>query len=184
MSQKHSISTHLSPEYVLLGFLAISPFHGYEIHQRLERELKHIWRLSLSQVYNVLSRLAKEGLIDGELKPQENRPDRTLFQLTPSGREHFETWLNSPIGPSVHALRMAFITKLYFSAQLADGQLSNRVRTQEAEIRRGLEKLKGELNALPEEQNFNRLSLKLRTSQLESLLDWLQDCRSALKVPF
>ena len=68
MSKKHSISTQLSPEYVLLGFLALSPSHGYEIHHRLQSELKHIWRLSLSQVYNVLSRLEKEGLIDGELE--------------------------------------------------------------------------------------------------------------------
>ena len=183
MNQKHSISSHLSPEYVLLGFLALNPSHGYEIHQRLESELKHIWRLSLSQVYNVLNRLEKEGLIDGELNPQENRPDRTLFQITPSGREHFEIWLNTPIGPSVRALRMAFITKLYFSTQLADGQLDNRIRTQEAEIQRGLEKLKGDLNALPEKRDFNRLSLKLRTSQLESLLHWLQECRSELDVP-
>lgn len=183
MSKKHSKSTQLSPEYVLLGFLALGPSHGYEIHHRLQSELKHIWRLSLNQVYNVLSRLEKGELIVGELEPQEKRPDRTQFQLTPSGREHFETWLNTPIGPSVRALRMAFITKLYFSAQLADGHLSDRIHSQEVEIQCGLKKLKNDLNTLPEGQKFNRLSLKLRTSQLESLLHWLQDCRSELHAP-
>jgi DNA-binding PadR family transcriptional regulator len=182
MKQQTVISTHLSPEYVLLGFLALRPSHGYEIHQSIRNQLRHVWRLSLSQVYNVLSRLESQGFVEGELKPQEKRPDRTLFHITSKGRERFEAWLNTPIGPSVRATRMAFISKLYFSSQLADGGTDRRIQAQEAEIRRGLIRLREQLDAFQQAGTFSRLSLQLRISQLECLLRWLGDCRSSLDI--
>jgi PadR family transcriptional regulator AphA len=183
MKEKTAISTHLSPEYVVLGFLALGSSHGYEIHQLIRSQLRHVWRLSLSQVYNVLSRMERQGLVEGELKRQENRPDRTLFHITPEGRERFDAWLNTPIGPSVRAMRMAFIAKLFFSSLLADGEADRRIQDQEAEIRRGLERLRRELDPLGQGQLYSCLSLQLRISQLECLLLWLQDCRSSLHHP-
>lgn len=47
----------LSPEYALLGFLERPPAHGYELHQRLLEHLGEIWHVSLSQTYNILTRL-------------------------------------------------------------------------------------------------------------------------------
>ena len=64
----------LSPEYALLGLLAGSPAHGYELHQVFTTDLGQVWHLSLSQTYNILNRLEAQGFIDGSLQEQEKLP--------------------------------------------------------------------------------------------------------------
>ncbi len=45
----------LSPEYALLGLLAQSPAHGYELYQILSADLSQVWHISLSQAYSILN---------------------------------------------------------------------------------------------------------------------------------
>lgn len=170
----------LSPEYALLGFLAQQPDHGYELHQRLVNELGHIWHISQSQVYNILKRLETQGDITGELQPQDKLPSRRFYQLTQAGRSRFETWLNTPTRPSVRAIRVEFITRLYFAHQQGGGVVQVLFQDQVEEIHKGLARLERVQAALPPEQVFNHLSLDLRTRQLRSILDWLEVCRDHL----
>lgn len=180
MTTKSGYIGALSPEYALLGLLARHPDHGYELHQRLASELGHIWHISQSQVYNILKRLEAQGDITGELQPQEKLPSRRFYRLTHSGRARFDAWLNTPTRPSVRAIRVEFLTRLYFMHQSDREALEALFQTQQQEIQRGLARLEGLQAELPPEQVFNRLSLDLRIRQLRSILGWLEDVRSRL----
>lgn len=113
---KKPASSALSPEYVLLGFLARGPAHGFELHERIERDLGHIWQISLSQTYNIHKRLETKGFIKGTRQPQKAVPDRNRFRLIPAGRRRFKAWLQAPAEPSARAIRVEFLTRLYFIA--------------------------------------------------------------------
>lgn len=180
MTSKSGYVGALSPEYALLGFLAQQPDHGYELHQRLVNELGHIWHISQSQVYNILKRLEAKGDITGVLQPQEKLPSRRFYQLTPTGQARFDAWLNSPTRPSVRAIRVEFITRLYFAAQQSPGALQELIQNQVEEVQRGLARLERIQAGLPNEQSFNHLSLDLRIRQLRSILEWLEDCHHRL----
>jgi PadR family transcriptional regulator, regulatory protein AphA len=165
----------LSPEYALLGLLAQKPAHGYELHQRLEAKLGQVWHVSLSQTYNILKRLEGQGFILGAVEKREKLPRRCRYSLTPSGQKRFETWLRQPTGASVRAIRVEFITRLYF-ARLVEPDLASRLlENQAAETRAGLERLQSLYEDLGEEDNYNRLSLALRIRQLEAVLYWLDE---------
>ena len=112
-SARASKSGGLSPEYALLGFLSLRQSHGYELHRQLVEDLGQIWRVSLSQTYNILARLETQGAIAGEMLTQEKLPARRQFNLTAMGRARFNEWLNQPTGCSVHAIRLEFTTRLY-----------------------------------------------------------------------
>ena len=116
MSQETPYASALSPEYALLGLLTQRPAHGYELYQRLLAELGQVWHISLSQIYNILNRLESKGWIAGDVQRQERLPARRCFQLTDAGRERFDAWLIAPTGSSVRAIRVEFITRLYFAA--------------------------------------------------------------------
>lgn len=176
MSRTHAITQALSPEYVLLGLLNLRPYHGYELHQRLESELGHVWRISLSQVYNILNRLHEQGYIQSERKPPERRSDRESYRLTEAGVQRLETWMRSPLGPSVRAVRMAFITKLYLAHARGEPALDDLVAVQQTAVVEALQRLRERFESIPQAQIFNRLSLRLRINQLESLLTWLEGC--------
>jgi PadR family transcriptional regulator, regulatory protein AphA len=174
ISMTRSYTSALSPEYALLGFLAQAPAHGYELHQRLTRELGQVWHVSLSQTYNILKRLEGQGDIHGKLLLQEKLPPRQHYHLTRRGRQRWEEWLNKPTGSSVRAIRVEFITRLYFAPLLGEQKPTQLIQAQIEETRRGMERLKGLLEQAPAEQTFNRLGLDLRLRQLQAVLDWLE----------
>ena len=176
MPRTHKTAQKLSPEYVILGLLKIKPSHGYALHQRLETDLSQIWRISLSQVYNILHRLEKQGFIQeaGEESAAQD-VDRVPFQVTKAGDEHFETWMQTPVGPSVRSIRMAFISKLFFANQLSQPDFEELVAVQRAAIDSKLEQLRAKIEPIPKAQFVNHLGLQLRIKQLESLQNWFEE---------
>jgi DNA-binding PadR family transcriptional regulator len=180
MKERRPFTSHLSPEFLLLGLLMLSPSHGYDLHQQIERDLRYVWRLSLSQVYNVLSRLDKRGMIRGEILEQEDRPDRKRYHLTPEGDQHFKTWFETPVGPSVHAVRIAFLSKLYLAEKMPNFDSDKLWDEQFSVIEAGLSRLQGRLADRAEAHTIVQRSLQLRIMQLRTLLDWLTECRKDL----
>lgn len=181
MSPEHTYASTLSPEYPLLGLLIQQPAHGYRLHQRLTTDLRQIWRISLSQTYNILKRLEAHRFIIGQIQEQAGTPARRHFEATPEGVKRFEEWLYTPSGSSARAIRVEFITRLYFALAIYKEQASQLIDEQIIESHKHLEILKGELDLLPLDQAFNRLALELRIRQLESILDWLPQCSTALR---
>ena len=177
---KSAYASALSPEYALLGFLSQRPAHGYELHRRLVDELGQVWHVSLSQTYNILTRLEGQGFIAGAVQAQQKLPARRLFKLTAAGRRHFDTWLQAPTGCSVRAIRVEFTTRLFFASAHGADMARGLIEAQAAEVQQGLSHLKDTFDELPAEQPFNRLGLALRIRQLSSILDWLDECRDML----
>jgi DNA-binding PadR family transcriptional regulator len=173
MSSKHTYASALSPEYPLLGLLIQQPAHGYRIHQRLTTDLGQIWHISLSQVYNILKRMETHRFIIGQMQEQVGSPAKRHFKATQKGAKRFEEWLKTPSGSSVRAIRVEFITRLYFALAINKEEASHLIDEQIKESHKHLEILKDALDLLPLDQVFNRLALELRVHQLESILDWL-----------
>jgi DNA-binding PadR family transcriptional regulator len=168
-----------SPEYALLGFLYLQPSHGYDLHRLLLAELGQNWHVSQSQTYNILKRLVAQDSISSTTVAQEKLPPIQLLTITPQGRAQFETWLETPSGSSVRAIRLEFITRLYFTQRIAPQKTLPMLAAQTAEVQNMLARLEARLAGLPEEQLFNRLSLQLRIRQLGSIVTWMDECRAA-----
>jgi PadR family transcriptional regulator, regulatory protein AphA len=171
----------LSPEFALLGFLDQNPAHGYELHQHLVEDFADIWNVSQSQVYTILKRLEARGFVQGFVEPQEKRPDRRRLQLTPSGRSHFEAWLYTVAGCSVRAIRVEFMTRLYFLHARSPAAALRLTEAQIAVLQEHLPDLESKLAHLPPDRFVNRMGMALRVRQLKSALGWLQECRDTLR---
>jgi len=180
MMSKKTTSSALSPEYVLLGLLTQRPAHGYDLHERIRQELGQIWQIGLSQTYNILKRLEAKGFIIGAVQAQEKAPARRRFRLTPTGRRRFEEWLRAPAEPSARAIRVEFLTRLYFTYTTNPKAALSLIDTQIAETQAGVSHLTEVLGKLPPDQTFNQLGLDLRLRQLTSILEWLAECRTIL----
>lgn len=177
--QSHHSSSQ-SPEYALLGFLYRQPCHGYELHQQFVTELGHVWHISQSQTYNILKRLETQGYISTTTLEQEKHPPRQLLHLTAAGRQRFDDWLTTPTASNARAIRVEFITRLYFANALAPQKAPKLLDVQTTEIRANLTRLETILTSVPAAQTFNCLSLELRMRQLRSVLEWLVECRAKL----
>ena len=167
----------LSPEMALLGQLFGSAGHGYDLHRKVASELEHVWHLSQSQAYAILKRLEAQGDISMEEIPQEKLPSRQLLHLTQQGRERFLQWLDTPSGGSTRAIRLEFITRLYFLNQYFPEKIAHAFDQQRSEAESHIQRLEDTREHLPDDQIYNRMSLDMRLKQLRAVLEWLDECQ-------
>ncbi len=172
----HYIGT-LSPEMVLLGLLYGAEGHGYDLHRKIIADLGQVWHLSQSQAYAILKRLEGQGDISAKKIQQEKLPSRQLLRITAQGRKKFLKWLDAPSGGSTRAIRMEFITRLYFMKMYFPEKISLAFDQQRAEANTHIQRLEKALAELSDEQIYNRMSLDMRLKQLNLVLQWLADCQ-------
>jgi PadR family transcriptional regulator AphA len=172
----------LSPEMALLGLLYGGPGHGYDLHRQVVTDLGQVWHLSQSQAYAILKRLEVQGDILGEEIRQAKLPPRLLFHLTPQGKQRFLAWLEASSGGSARAIRMEFVTRLYFIQQHMPEKVEQAFSIQRNEVAFHIHRLENLRADLPAGQVYNRMSLDMRLKQLHCVLEWLADCQQALQI--
>jgi len=106
--------------HAVLALLADKPAHGYELKTSFEQAVGDQWGgLNIGHLYQILDRLARDGLIDSERQPQQVKPDRVVHRLTPAGRAELDRWLNEPAIPA-RGYRDDFFLKIMAAARGAD----------------------------------------------------------------
>ena len=182
MPSKAHHSGNVSPEYVLLGFLIAGPSHGYDLHHRFQIELGYVWHLSQSQAYAILKRLENRGDISVRLIEQEKLPARQLLHITKAGRRRFFQWLEGGIGKTARAIRLEFLTRLYFAQLYRPEDTAQIYEFQYAELESTIARLRSILEHLPPDQLFNRLSLDLRLRQMRLIQSWMAEIGTQFQI--
>jgi DNA-binding PadR family transcriptional regulator len=179
---KYRRSGNVSPELALLGFLIAGPDHGYDLHQRFLTELGHVWHLSQSQAYAILKRLEDKGDISAHLVEQDKLPDRQRLRITAQGRRRFQEWLERGSASNARAIRLEFLTRLYFSNLYTPERTAHIYAAQLTETNRDVERLERMLADVPADQTYNRLSLDLRLRQMKLIQAWMAEIRTQFHI--
>ncbi|HSL26926.1 MAG TPA: PadR family transcriptional regulator [Acidimicrobiia bacterium] len=74
----------------LLAVISEQPSYGYEMARKLQRRGLHL--VSEGSIYPSLSRLQKQGLVEGYLVESAGGPARKYYRLASPGREALRTW--------------------------------------------------------------------------------------------
>jgi DNA-binding PadR family transcriptional regulator len=79
----------------VLACLSERPMHPYEISTTLRtRGKEQSIKLNYGSLYAVVENLQKHGLITARETTREGkRPERTVYEITPTGTDEFEDWL-------------------------------------------------------------------------------------------
>jgi len=175
------VSSPLTTEHALLGFLYQEPTHGYEIHRRLSdpEGLGLVWNLKQNQLYALLGKLERQGYVITELELQDNRPPRKIFQLTDAGREAFLTWVRSPVQHG-RKLRLDFLAKLYFARREGEEATRKLIEQQRVACRDWLAQEQTQAEHLRDSRPYDWLVHKFRMGQIQAMLTWLDTCQDAL----
>jgi DNA-binding PadR family transcriptional regulator len=178
---RRPFASSLEPEFLLLGLLSQKPDHGYGLQQRIENTFPWIWRISQSQTYNILKRLENSGDLEAKDIPGQAAPPKRLYRLSPKGRNRFKSWLGTPTPSSARAIRIEFLTKLYFALNSEDVRSRDLVRFQTQSLLKELQELKDAQAEVSSRNRLSGLSLELKTQQLETALQWLEGCREYIE---
>ena len=101
------------PEWTVLTVLTQQPAHGFAVAQLTapRGELGRIWRIPRPVIYRAIGRLVEAGLIRAESVEPGLGPQRTIYTVTPQGRQAAERWLNTPV-EHVRDIRSHLLLKL------------------------------------------------------------------------
>ena len=78
-------------DMLILKTLALEPMHGYGISVRIEQMSKGVFRLNAGSLFLAIQRLERDGQIDGEWKPTENKRRARYYTLTAKGRKRLNS---------------------------------------------------------------------------------------------
>lgn len=94
VAKRRKLSNPLALTVMVL--LAERSMHPYEIAQTLRRRGKeHSVKINFGSLYTVVQNLEKHGYVEvAGVQRQGNRPERTLYGLTGTGRVEMVDWLS------------------------------------------------------------------------------------------
>jgi DNA-binding PadR family transcriptional regulator len=98
--------------YAILSLLAVRPWSTYELTQQMDRSLGRIWPRAQSKLYEEPKKLLALGLASAAEQTVGRRP-RTVYSITPPGREALAAWHRDPgQGP---VLECEQLLKIFFA---------------------------------------------------------------------
>ncbi|KJL42256.1 PadR family transcriptional regulator [Microbacterium trichothecenolyticum] len=84
--------------YLTLGLLAGSDWSAYQLAEQLGRGVSELWPSADRGRYAVLNRLHADGFVATRQEHTGKRA-RTIYSITPQGREALAAWLRTPVRP-------------------------------------------------------------------------------------
>jgi DNA-binding PadR family transcriptional regulator len=78
----------------LLALLEQGPRYGYQLRAEFEHRTGGTWPLNVGQVYTTLSRLERDGLVQGQGADGEGH---VMYAVTAAGRDEVVSWFTSPV---------------------------------------------------------------------------------------
>jgi len=123
-SYPRPMPSHGATPYVILGLLRFGPMSGYDIRAELARDASTFWSESYGQIYPALRALRKAGHVSllargatragRTARPRRaGRRPKSVYAITPRGREAFEAWLELP--PRGEPPRNELLMKLFLA---------------------------------------------------------------------
>lgn len=106
MAQKNRL------KFIILGLLTQQGQTGYDLAKSFDSDIGEFWQANHSQIYPLLKKMEKEGLITHEILTVGQKMEKKLYLITKAGETLFDQWLKEPSLPDNS--HDEFILKLYF----------------------------------------------------------------------
>ena len=84
----------MSVRQALLALLEEGPRYGYQLRAQFEQRTGSTWPLNVGQVYTTLTRLERDGLVEGAGADEEGH---VVYRITTEGRGEVATWFTTPV---------------------------------------------------------------------------------------
>ncbi len=167
--------------YPILALLTQKPAHGYELKHEFDKRFGAIWPpINIGQIYNTLSALERDGLVQSARVPQKGAPSRRVYEVSEQGHVALEEWVKGPSSDAT--LKEEFIVKLVLGhlAGVVDPMvLVDEQRQRYFEVMR-------ELNALGARRDNDtaaKLLIEAASLYVQALLKWLDICEEQFASP-
>lgn len=174
----------MSLEAGILGFLSMRPLSGYDLKKLFDMSAAYFWPADQTQIYRILRKLEKEGLIELKEQIKGETVDKKVYAITDRGREeNLKLIRQNTVADFIS--RDSFLVQLFLSGALSKNEWLAFIDTQ----LKNINELKGKLTEEYEKNYANFLSLTglkendSRLSSVDYVYRWeLIKCREYAKL--
>lgn len=157
---------------------------GYDIRRTIEETTRFFWRESYGQIYPVLARLARRGLIRRHPPAARGPRQRRSYAITPAGHDALAAWLREP--PEPESVRNELLLKTFFSHALPPPLLRSHIQTflaRQQELADYFARGASEVASLEDPPRRRAWLLTVRAGQLvtDARIRWAQEALAALR---
>ena len=138
----------MSIRHGLLVLLAQEPMYGAQLRSEFESRTGGTWPLNVGQVYTTLSRLERDGLVEGA--GEADGEGRIAYRLTDQGRADVQRWWEAAVDRG-DTPRDELVIKLALAVTLPGVDVRRLVQTQRTATLRHLQDLTKLKRATPDE---------------------------------
>lgn len=120
-----------------LGALDMGDATGYEIKKMFEEGIfSHYLEASYGSIYPALTKLTQDGLVTCQSEPQDRRPDKKIYSITPSGRSVLKDSIDAPIAPD--RFKSEFLFVMLFTHMMSPERKTELIEDRIRELKREL----------------------------------------------
>jgi PadR family transcriptional regulator AphA len=161
----------------ILGLLALRPWSAYELTQQIHRGVRYMLPASERNLYAEPKRLAAAGLVRMR-REAVGRRSRTIYEITPAGREALRRQLATP--PAPPQLQFEALQRLIFADQGSKHDLLAALDTTGRQVQQllddGLQQVRGyqaDGGPFPQRLHLIMLFARFYADHLLLLRDWV-----------
>ncbi|KAA9000971.1 PadR family transcriptional regulator [Paenibacillus spiritus] len=166
----------MSMKLAILGLLLEKNMHPYEIVMVMrDRSMDRIMKLQMGSLYYAVDNLAKDGYIEAlETIRSSDRPDKTVYSITETGRALFEQLLTQQLRRQelvLHPMYPAIVFSRHIAPEKIASLLEERIRETEHEVNLAYQVYEEHVRTVP------RSALHLmygRYEHMKTELEWLR----------
>ena len=107
----------MSIKHSLLALLSTGPMYGQQLKDEFETRTGELWPLNVGQVYASLTRLERDGLVEGPHNEDGSESTTRPYVITPEGQIELDLWLKAAPVPR-HPPRDDLVMKVMISASI------------------------------------------------------------------
>ena len=160
--------------YAILCQLALKPWSAYELAEQKVRYFQYMWPRAQSGIYREIKHLASLGYAQPE-RSDVGKRQRTIYAITPRGREMLEEWLATPV--SHFSMECEAILRLFVAPLGTKEQLLATIERVQEEAEEMLRFIRGILQEYLEGQAPFQEQVYVRVLANDLLLDYLLTMR-------
>ena len=173
------------PLYVLGLLLRYGPQHGYQLKKTISEELADFTQIKLPSIYYHLEGMEKNGLLSASSEKTDNRPEKTIYAITPKGKKAFEGLLTKQLNTHY---RPTFDNDaiFYFSDALPQEQIVQALENERQNLRLSLETIarhqKESMQFVPDDaRTMVEIIFSHHAHHMQAELDWVEQSLVTLK---
>lgn len=176
----------MSLKHAILAAISSKPRTGYDLGKKIDGSIGFFWSATHQQIYKELKDLELEGWVTYRDIHQTEKPDKKIYRITTQGLKALKTWIREEtvLPPTKDSLLIKIFAGKLVEPQILIEVLATQTRMRANRLKRYLEIEKehfSKIDVLPEELQFQYLTLRRGIISERSWLDWAEETRSFLE---